>query len=238
MKKILLILTVLFFAASNVYASTIVPEKLVRSQSRDFRMVNKATAQIFKNLNETIDVSKYQPVYKNFRTMPRENTQLRNFIYVKDGNAELMYDRESKELKYVTFRTKTSPRAWIVYSYPSGKLRQVDVWAYLNYVYSFNSDGTYMDLERFQKGIEKEIKANRTQSKWTRMKLALLGQSRPQVQVELIINYKGELEQCKAIQQSKSDEFNHGIYDAIWKSSPFTTPYPFTTRTVLIRTDF
>ena len=80
MKKILLILTVLFFAASNVYASTIVPEKLVRSQSRDFRMVNKATAQIFKNLNETIDVSKYQPVYKNFRTMPRENTQLRNFI--------------------------------------------------------------------------------------------------------------------------------------------------------------
>ena len=238
MKKILIVLTALIFTASNVLAASVVPEKLTKKQSKDYKLINKTSVQIFKNLNDTIDVSMYQPVYKNFRTMPRENTQLRDFIYVKDGNAELMYDRASKELKFVTFRTKTTPRSWIVYSYPSGKLRQVDMWVYLGETYSFNSDGTYMDLERFQKAIKKEIKANRTQSKWTRAKLAILGQSRPKVQVELTINYKGELEQCKAMQQSKSDEFNHGIYDAIWKSSPFKTPYPFTTRTVIVNYEF
>lgn len=238
MKKILLVFTILLFAATSVQASNIVPEKLSLKQSRDFRLINKTALNVFKNLNEEIDVSMYQPVYKDFRTMPRENTQLRDFIYVKDGNAELMYDRNTKELKFVTFRTKSTPRSWIVYSYPSGKLRQVDMWIYLGEVYSFNSDGVYIDLERYTKGIQKEIRANRTQSKWTRMKLALLGQSRPEVQVELTINYTGELEQCKAVQQSKSDEFNHGIYDAIWKSSPFKTLYPFTTRTVIVKPEF
>lgn len=238
MKKIILILSILVMTMGTAFAENAVPQKLTSSQSRDYKVVNKVSAEIFKNLNETIDVSKFPPVYKNFRVMPSEKTQFAKYYYVKYSDAELMYDKETKALKYVSFRTKSAPRSWIMYNYPSGKLRQVDVWVYLGEIYSFNSDGAYIDYDKYVKEIEKEVKANWKFPTTQKMKLGAKGQTRSGVEVVLTINYAGTLEQCKAFKQTKSDVYNNSIYDAIWKSSPFKAPYTFTTRTIDVKLDF
>lgn len=238
MKKLILTLSIIMLSTTAAFANSVVPQKLTLKESRNPVTVNRTAEQIFKTVNDSIDVSKYPPVYKNFRLMYKENTQQPGYYYVKSGDAELMYEKDTNALKYVTFRTSGTPRSWIVYNYPSGKLRQVDIWVYLGEVYSFNSDGVFIDYPKYVDGIEKAVKANWKLSKAKRAKLAVSGKSKPGVQVVLTINYQGTLEQCKAFKQSKSDEFNNSIYDAVWKSSPFKVPYPFTTRAVDVKLDF
>lgn len=237
MKKLILFLTIFAFAATSAFASSITPQKMTLKNSRDAKTLNKVTARIYKNLNETIDVSKYPPIYKDYRVMLAENTQSTSFYYVKSGDAELMYDKTTKELKYVSFRTQGKPRGWIFYNYPSGKLRQVDVWMYLGEVYSFNSDGAYIDYDKYVDQIRKEIISNLKMTPKQRAKYQSLSTVKP-VKVELTIDHNGTLVQCKAIKQSKFDGYNQNIYNAIWKSSPFKSPYTFTTSDVIVKLEF
>lgn len=234
MKKLLLILAILFLSSAFTTADALTPQKLTKKQSVDYRIVNSATAKTFNNIAPKIDVSKYPSYYRNFKLMIPEKTQSPRFYYVKMGQAELLYDKNTKALKYVTFRKPFMPRTWVVYNYPSGNLRQVDVWLYMDEIYSFNSDGVYMDYDVYSNGIYNAIVSN-----WnTTVNGKKVKKAKPAPELLLTIDYKGNIQQCKALRQSKSDEYNNTLYEAVWKSSPFKVNYPFTTITTDVRLEF
>ena len=163
-----------------------------------------------------------------------EKTQSSRFYYVKQGQAELLYDKNTNMLRYITFRKPFMPRTWVVYNFPSGNLRQVDIWLYLDEIYSFNSDGVYMDYDAYRNGIHNAIKAN-----WTKkINGKKVKRAKPAPELLITIDYKGNIQQCKALKQSVSDEYNNTLYEAVWKSSPFSVPYPFTTITTDVQIEF
>lgn len=239
MKKVILFLSFIMLTVNVACAATISPQILTHKESRDYKKINSASVQAFQDVLPKIETTAYSPIYKNYRVMMPERTQSSKFYYVKSGPAELLYDRETKALKYVTFRKPFLPRTWVVYNYPSGNLRQVDVWLYLNEVYSFNSDGDYINYKAFKKAVDETVKANLNIAKKDRLKYTAKGQNRPGVVVLLTIDHSGVIQQCKALQQSKSEAYNNSIYEAIWKSSPFSKiPYPFTTSTMDVELEF
>lgn len=234
MKKLILFFAIFALTVNLAMAGTVQPQQLTRKQSVDYRLVNSVTAKTFANLPQKIDTTKYSPTYQNYKLMLPEKSQSPRFYYVKQGQAELMYDKSNNMLRYITFRQPFMPRTWVVYNFPSGNLRQVDVWLYLDEIYSFNSDGVYIDYDTYKEAIYDVIKSN-----WSKeVNGKKVKKSKPAPELLITIDYKGNIQQCKALKQSASEEYNNTLYEAVWKSSPFNVPYPFTTITTDVQLEF
>lgn len=146
MKHLITIFSILLLLNNIGFAEqkTIYPDILTRKESIDYVIINDLSTKIFSTIQTNIDVSIYPNKYYNFKLMDPTETQNKKFYYVKNGNAELLFDKKTKKLVIISFKYSDNPKSWIVYNYPSGALRAVEIWLTQKQIYVFAPNGKFI----------------------------------------------------------------------------------------------
>lgn len=216
MKKFLVLFSIILLFTNLVSAETITikPEKLTSKITKNYNEINALTEKLYTNIETKIDVTKYPSEYNNFPLMSEIRVQNPNYYYVQSNKAELIFDKQTKKLKLISFKQSTNPKSWIVYSYPSGNLNAVEIWASDVENYIFAPSGEYVNFIKYSKALQKKIKSCfkvKNKSKFANSKVDLL----------LTINRNGELKNCKILHSSSIKEFDDEAVKAVLKASPF-----------------
>lgn len=146
MKYLIIFFSFFFILSNNVFAEQkrITPDMLTIKESDSYLIVNDLSTKIFHNIEMNIDVNAYPNKYNNFALMVPTETQNKKFYYVQNSNAELIFNRKTKNLTTISFKYSSNPKSWIVYNYPSGTLRTIEIWIPQNQIYIFAPNGKFI----------------------------------------------------------------------------------------------
>ena len=163
MKKLLILCLTIITMATTAYAGAytkVTPDFLQPTQSKSYEQVNETLAIIFSKIRTQIKTDKYPKYYHDFTLVPDDGTQNKAYHYVKNGNAELIYNIDSNELKFVSFRRPELMKCRIIYDYPSGKLHAVQIFVSGTESFVFSPDGKYVDYAPYVKEVREKIAKN------------------------------------------------------------------------------
>lgn len=228
MKKLLILFSIMMIMASQSFAANYVkiePEFLSHTQSVSYKTVNETLAIIFSKIKPEVKTSKYPKYYHDFTLIKDDGTQNKSYYYVKSGGAELIYNSDSNELKFVSFRRPELQKCRIIYDYPSGKLHAVQIFVSDSESFVFSPEGKYVDYAPYVAEVrQKVIKSWKVPS---RKKIDILakGQTDLLVQVALTLGRDGHVKKCKILKSSKIKELDENAGDAIKAAAPFK-PFP------------
>lgn len=215
--------------SSGAYAGTkyvkIVPEFLQPTQTESYEKVNETLAVIFSKIRPVISTEKYPKYYHDFTLVKDDGTQNKAYHYVKNGNAELIYNTDTNELKYVSFRRPELMKCRILYDYPSGNLHAVQVFVSDKESYVFSSDGKYIDYTPYVKEVKEKVVKNWKVPPRKQIDILAKGQKDLLVQMALTLNKDGSVKKCKILKSSKIKALDDNAGAAIKAAAPFK-PFP------------
>ncbi len=228
MKKILLLVSILFMVALPSFAAKYIkiePEFLTASQSKNYEKVNETIAVIFSKIKPVIKTDKYPKYYHDFTLVKDDGTQNKAYHYVKNGNAELIYTIDSNELKYISFRRPELQMCRILYDYPSGNLHAVQVFISETESYAFGADGKYVDYTPYVKEVKEKVVKNWKVPPRKKIDILAKGQKDLLVQMAVTVSKDGHVKKCRILKSSKIKELDDNAGAAIRSAAPFK-PFP------------
>ena len=135
------------------------------------------------------------------------------------NGAELVYNVDTNDLRYVSFRRPELGKCRILYDYPSGNLHAVQMFSSDSKTFIYGADGKYVDYTPYIKSVEEKVLEN-----WqmpSRKKLESQKDKEVSVQIALTVNKDGQPKKIKLMKSSNINELDDSAYDAIKKASPF-----------------
>ena len=228
MKKLILLFSIIFFVSNAGFAASTIkvePQFLNEKQTTAFKDVNTSIAIIFSKIKPQVKTDKYPKYYHDFTCIKDDETQNPKYYYVKSGNAELIYNKDTNELKYVSFKKAELPKCRILYDYPSGKLLAVQVWESKTEVFIFNADGKYVDYEPYVKSVREKVQKNWKAPDKKRVAVLLKDKTNVPVKVALTLDKTGHVKKCRIIESSKIKELDDNVGNAIKTAASFN-PFP------------
>lgn len=229
MKRLLILCLIMLLMSSNVMAASkyikVEPEFLQASQSTSYEKVNETLAIIFSKIKPVIKTDKYPKYYHDFTLVKDDGTQNNAYHYVKYSNAELVYNIDTNELKYVTFRRPELMKCRIIYDYPSGKFHAVQIFVSDKESYIFSPEGKYVDYEPYVKEVKEKVIKNWKVPARKQIDILAKGQKDLLVQIALTLNKDGTVKKCKILKSSKIKALDENAGAAIKAAAPFT-PFP------------
>lgn len=228
MKKFLILCFIVFMTVSQTFAAAYIkiePQFLTAEQTSNFEKVNETLAIIFSRIKPYVRTDKYPKYYHDYTLIQDDGTQNNAYYYVKNYGAELVYNSDSNELKYVTFRRPELQKCRIIYDYPSGKLHAVQIFISDKESYVFSPDGKYVDYAPYVKEVREKVK-----KAWkvpSRKHIDILAKDKKDllVQMALTLNKDGSVKKCRILKSSKIKELDNNAGEAIKAASPFK-PFP------------
>jgi TonB family protein len=211
------------FAAS--YYAKVQPEYLTSSQTSNYEAVNETLAIIFGRIKTYIKTDKYPKYYHDFTLIQDDGTQNKAYYYVKNSDAELIYDTDTNELKYVSFRRPELQKCRIIYDYPSGKLHAVQVFASDKEAFIFSPNGKYIDYAPYVSEVQNKVKKCWKVPSRKQIGTLAKGEKDLLVQMALTVNRDGTVKSCKILKSSKIKELDNNAGEAIKAAVPFN-PFP------------
>ena len=229
MRKLLILCFIfLFLPVSAMAASRYVqinPELLNQSQSKDYEAVNGTLSVIFSRIKPVIKTDSYPKYYHDFTLIKDDGTQNKAYHYVKYKGAELIYNSDTNELKYISFRRPELMKCRIIYDYPSGTLHAVQVFVSDKESFVYSPEGKYVDYTPYVKEVrEKVINCWKVPSR-KQIDILAKGQKDLLVQIALTVNKDGTVKKCKILKSSKIKELDNNAGEAIKNAAPFK-PFP------------
>jgi TonB family protein len=228
MKKIFILLCIVFMTATSALALNYVnvePQLLTPMQTSDYEKVNETLTIIFNRIKPYVRTDKYAKYYHDFTLIENDGTQSSAYYYVKSYGAELVYNSDTNELKYVTFRRPELQKCRIIYDYPSGKLHAVQIFATNNESFVFGPDGKYVDYAPYANEIREKVKKAWKVPPRKQIEILAKDQKDLLVQIALTLNKDGSVNKCRILKSSKIKELDSNAGDAIKQASPFK-PFP------------
>lgn len=228
MKILLIFFSIMLSAWVPVFAVNyvkIAPELITEAQSVNYKAVNETTAIIYNKLKPKINTSKYPKYYHDFTKIFDDGTQNKNYIYVKSGNAELIYNSDSHELKFVSFRRPELQKCRIIYDYPAGNLHAVQIYPSEKEIFVFSADGKYIDYSPYGKEVQAKVMKNWKVPERKRIEVLAKDKTDLPVQITLTLNRDGTVKKCKILKSSKIKELDDNAILAIKSAAPFE-PFP------------
>ena len=222
MKKLVLLLFALCLLQMSVYSAgniRIKPELLNESQTADYKVLNENLAIIFNKLKSNIKTDKYPKYYHNYTLLKDDGTHSDTYNYVLMNGAELIYNVDTNDLRYISFRRPELGKCRILYDYPSGNLHAVQMFSSDSKSFVYGSDGKYVDYTPYIKSVEEKVIKN-----WqmpSRKKIDSKKDKEVSVQVALTVDKDGRTEKIRLLKSSNINELDDSAYDAIKKASPF-----------------
>lgn len=228
MKKLFILCSILFLMSSNVMASDYIkiePEFLQPAQSTSYEKINETLAIIFSKIKPVIKTDKYPKYYHDFTLVKDDGTQNKAYYYVKYSGAELIFNAETNELKYISFRRPELMKCRIIYDYPSGSLHAVQIFVSDKESFIFSSTGKYVDYSPYVKEVkEKVIKSWKVPPR-KQIDILAKGQKDLLVQMALTLNKDGSVKKCRILKSSKIKALDDNAGAAIKTAAPFK-PFP------------
>ena len=219
----------LVLMSSSVMASSkyvkIEPEFLQASQSTSYERVNETLAVIFSKIRLVIKTDKYPKYYHDFTLIKDDGTQNKAYHYVKYNGAELIYNTDTNELKYVSFRRPELMKCRIIYDYPAGNLHAVQVFVSDNESFIFSSQGKYIDYAPYVKEVKEKVIKHWKVPPRKQIDILAKGQKDLLVQMALTLNKDGTVKRCKILRSSKIKMLDENAGTAIKSAAPFK-PFP------------
>ena len=228
MKKIFILCFLIFLSASNVLAAEYIkvkPEFLTASQSSSYEKVNETLAIIFNKIKPEIKTSKYPKYYHDFTLIKDDGTQNKAYHYVKYSGAELIYNTDTNELKFVSFRRPELMKCRIIYDYPSGKFHAVQIFVSDKESFVYSPDGKYVDYEPYVKEVKEKVIKNWKVPPRKQIDILAKGQKDLLVQMALTIGRDGHVKKCKILKSSKIKALEDNAAAAVRSAAPFK-PFP------------
>ncbi len=228
MRKILLLVSIMFMMASPCFAGAYVkiePEFLTETQTKNYETVNQTIAVIFSKIKPEVKTAKYPKYYHDFTLIEDDGTQNKAYRYVKNGGAELIYTTDSNELKYVSFRRPELQKCRIIYDYPSGKLHAVQVFISETESYAFGADGKYVDYTPYVNEVKEKVIKNWKVPPRKKIDILAKGQKDLLVQMAVTVDKSGQVKKCRILKSSKIKELDDNAGAAIKAAAPFK-PFP------------
>jgi len=223
MKKLILTLLIFILSSANVFAASYIkikPEKLTQNQTSDFETLNSNLDKIFYKIKASIKTDKYPKYYHNYTLLENDGTHSDTYNYVLYNNAELVFNTDTNDLKYISFRRPELCKCRILYDYPSGNLHAVEIFSQDSKSFVFSADGKYVDYEPYIKQVEAKVLKN-----WkmpSRKKIASdKKDTKISIQAALNVNKEGKVEKIRILKSSNINELDDSIYDAVKAASPF-----------------
>lgn len=224
MRKFLILCIIAFITVSQVSAAAFLnlePQLLTPMQSANYEQVNETLAIIFNRLKPFVRTDKYPKYYHDFTLVEDDGTQNSTYYYVNNNGAELVYNSETNELKYVTFRRPELQKCRIIYDYPSGKLHAVQIFTDDKESFVFSADGKYVNYAPYVNEVREKVR-----NCWVvppRKQIDILAKDKKDllVQMALTLNKDGTVKTCKILKSSKIKELDTNAGDAIKAATPF-----------------
>lgn len=216
MKKLITLFSVVLLFTNFALAETVTikPEKLSRKITKNYKKINALTEKLYTNIETQIDTIKYPPEYKNFPLMKETETQSKKYYYVKQDDAELVFDKNNKNLKFISFKKSDNPCSWIVYNYPGGDLRAVEIYLTKAEICTFTKNGKFINYVPYMKKLQQKIK-----SYWKIKEKSIYRNS--EVQIAFNIDKNGDLKKYKIFKSSKIQQLDDKCLEAVLKAAPF-----------------
>ena len=214
--------------ATTAYAGAytkVTPDFLQPTQSKSYEQVNETLAIIFSKIRTQIKTDKYPKYYHDFTLVPDDGTQNKAYHYVKNGNAELIYNIDSNELKFVSFRRPELMKCRIIYDYPSGKLHAVQIFVSGTESFVFSPDGKYVDYAPYVKEVREKIAKNWKVPSRKQIDILAKGQKDLSVQMAITLDRDGNVKKCRILKSSKVKPLDDNAGSAIRSAAPFK-PFP------------
>ena len=201
------------------------PQLLTPTQSSSYEKVNETLSIIFSRIKPFVKTDKYPKYYHDFTLIPNDETQNNAYRYVKNYGAELVYNSDTNELKYVTFRRPELQKCRIIYDYPSGKLHAVQIFVSEKESYVFSPDGKYVNYEPYANEVREKVKKAWKVPPRKHIDILAKGQKDLLVQMALTLNRDGTVKKCQILKSSKIKELDENAGNAIKSATPFK-PFP------------
>ena len=201
------------------------PRLLTPTQSSSYEKVNETLSIIFSRIKPFVKTDKYPKYYHDFTLIPNDGTQNNAYRYVKNYGAELVYNSDTNELKYVTFRRPELQKCRIIYDYPSGKLHAVQIFVSEKESYVFSPDGKYVNYEPYANEVREKVKKAWKVPPRKHIDILAKGQKDLLVQMALTLNRDGTVKKCQILKSSKIKELDENAGNAIKSATPFK-PFP------------
>lgn len=228
MKKLFILCSILVLMASNAMAANYVkiePEFLQSNQSSSYEKVNESLAIIFSKIRPVIKTEKYPKYYHDFTLVKDDGTQNSAYHYVKYSGAELIYNIDTNELKYISFRRPELMKSRIIYDYPSGTLHAVQVFVSDKESYVFSPEGKYVDYSPYVKEVQQKVIKNWKVPPRKQIDILAKGQKDLLVQMAVTIAKDGTVKKCRILKSSKIKALEDNAGAAIKAAAPFK-PFP------------
>ena len=229
MKKVVILLVMVFLSMSQAYAArylNIKPDLLKSTDSTSYNIVNETLGIIFNKIKPQIKTDKYPKYFHDFNTIKNDNTQSKNYNYVKGGkNVELIYTIDTNELKYIALTRPELQKCRIMYDYPSGKLHAVQIYVSENESFVYSPDGKYVDYTPYVKEVHEKVKNNWKVPSRKEIENLAKGQKDLLVQMAITVNKDGSLKKIITLKSSKIKALDNNASEAIKSASPFK-PFP------------
>lgn len=228
MRKFLILCLIVFINVSQAFAAAYVkiePQLLTPVQTASYEKVNETLSIIFSRIKTYVRTDKYPKYYHDFTLIQDDGTQNNAYYYVKNYGAELVYNSDSNELKYVTFRRPELQKCRIIYDYPSGKLHAVQIFVSDKESFVFSPDGKYIDYTPYVKEVREKVKKAWKVPPRKHIEILAKGQKDLLVQMALTLNKDGTVKKCRVLKSSKIKELDNNAGEAIKLASPFK-PFP------------
>ena len=201
------------------------PQLLTPTQSSSYEKVNETLSIIFSRIKPFVKTDKYPKYYHDFTLIPNDGTQNNAYRYVKNYGAELVYNSDTNELKYVTFRRPELQKCRIIYDYPSGKLHAVQIFVSEKESFVFSPDGKYVNYEPYANEVREKVKKAWKVPPRKHIDILAKGQKDLLVQMALTLNRDGTVKKCQILKSSKIKELDENAGNAIKSATPFK-PFP------------
>lgn len=228
MKKFLILSFIVFMSVSQALAAAYIkvePQLLTPAQSASYEKVNETLAIIFNRIKPYIRTDKYPKYYHDFTLIKDDGTQNNAYYYVKNYGAELVYNSDTNELKYVTFRRPELQKCRIIYHYPSGKLHAVQIFVSDKESFVFSPDGKYVDYAPYVNEVREKVRKAWKVPPRKQIDILAKDQKDLLVQMALTVNKDGTVKKCRVLKSSKIKELDNNAGEAIKSASPFK-PFP------------
>lgn len=229
MKKFFILCIIALMTSSQAFAvamyKKVEPQLLTPTQSASYEKVNETLSIIFSRIKPFVKTDKYPKYYHDFTLIPNDGTQNNAYRYVKNSGAELVYNSDTNELKYVTFRRPELQKCRIIYDYPSGKLHAVQIFVSEKESYVFSPDGKYVNYEPYANEVREKVKKAWKVPSRKHIDILAKGQKDLLVQMALTLNRDGTVKKCQILKSSKIKELDENAGNAIKSATPFK-PFP------------
>lgn len=219
MKKylFLLIVTGILSSLPVLAKDSIIPYQLTEKDSGGYHFVNMASEKMFENLipRVKIDTKRIYDTYnKNLVPEHYNKYQDPNYNYVKYRYAELMYNKNTKDLVEIRVEKLTNPKSYSVYDYPTGRLKYIQIY-----------DGASGEFVKFlpygSLYNQKAYMSNLSLILTRRLNKNITTKPEKPVKIYIKINKNGELLTCKIQDSSDYLEIDDEIIKIITETAPF-----------------